>query len=219
MRSFVFFAPILREVPSIALIQQHHPTANMVGVAFSRQAKLKSLIANISEEVVLNGEDIKFDYQRIPALKDYVPYHQDIDLDSRLPKESPPTICPEDTNEDPFIIDKVIDKRFNKRKAQYEFLVSWVEYSDQTWVLPDNVPSEKVIEFDQDSCGEVLRKDKSDKPYRLREARKKTVKGDMINIYYCHTQIELSILAASSSIIMTPFRPFMMCLHEERLHI
>jgi len=33
----------------------------------------------------------------------------------------------------------------------------------------------KVIEFDQDSCGEVSRKDKPDKPYKLREARKKTV--------------------------------------------
>jgi len=45
------------------------------------------------------------------------------------------------------------------------------------------VPSEKVIEFDQDSCGEVLRKDKPDKPYRLREARKKTMKDDMIKTF------------------------------------
>jgi len=81
----------------------------------------KSLIANISEEVVLNDEDIKFNYQKIPVLKDYVTYHQDIDLDSRLPKENPPTICPEDTNEDPFIVDKDINKRFNERKVQYEF--------------------------------------------------------------------------------------------------
>ena len=106
---------------------------NSATSSYSRHGRSASLIADISEEVVLIDEDIKFDYQRIPALKGYVPYHQDIDLDSRLPKGSPPTVCPED----PFIVDKVIDKRFNKRKAQYEFLVSWVGYSDQTLELPD----------------------------------------------------------------------------------
>jgi len=69
-------------------------------------------------------------------------------------------------------------KRFNERKAQYEFLVSWVGCSDQTWELPGNVPLEKVIKFDQDSCGEVLRKDKT-----IKEARKKTVKDDMIKTF------------------------------------
>ena len=87
----------------------------------------KCLIANVDNEIVLEDEKIKFDHRKITALKEFVPFHDDIDIDARLPKQSATNTTTalvtniDNDESDPFIVNEVINKRFNAHKVQYEF--------------------------------------------------------------------------------------------------
>lgn len=78
----------------------------------------------------------------------YVPYHDDLDLHSRLTTPACNLQLEECSNEDPYIVEQVLDKRF--RSGQYEFLVKWVGYTkeDCTWELAYNIPEQKMTEFE-----------------------------------------------------------------------
>ena len=92
--------------------------------------KTRCLIANVNNEVVLENEKITLDHIKVPELKEYLQFHDDIDIDSRLPMQSTASattdLVDECNQSDPFIVDKIISKRFNSHKVQYEFLVSWI---------------------------------------------------------------------------------------------
>ena len=51
-------------------------------------------------------------------------------------------------SEDPFIVEKIIKKRFNSNETQYEYLVKWVGYteSENPWKLMENVPKDKLLQ-------------------------------------------------------------------------
>ena len=70
--------------------------------------------------------------------------HDDVDIESRLATTSEELDVNASNNDeddsDPFIVDNVLDKRFHRQRNQYEYLVSWVGYTDQTWELPSNIP-------------------------------------------------------------------------------
>ena len=141
------------------------------------------LIVNIDNEVFLNEENrtISFDHSKITDLQGYLPFHDDIDFEARLSKES--ASISEDAEQgdtDPFIVDKVINKRFNSQKSQYEFLVSWVGYTDETWELHDNIPDNKIDEYENRvNKKEVL----TDRPYGLRLTRKQMKKDGYIKTF------------------------------------
>ena len=62
--------------------------------------------------------------------------------------------------------------------VQYEFLVSWIGYSDQTWELSCNIPDNKIEEFERRDNQE-----ESKVPthlYGTRTKRKQTTKKDYI---------------------------------------
>ena len=102
----------------------------------------KLLIVNITNKAFLDEENrtIRFDHSKIADLQSYLPFHDDINFEAWLLKESASIAeDAEQADTDPFILDKVINKIFNSQKSQYEFLVSWVGYTDETWELPDNI--------------------------------------------------------------------------------
>ena len=59
-----------------------------------------------------------------------------------------PSACDEDHTDEPYIVEKVLQKRFHSHRNQYEFLVSWVGYTDTTWETADNVPLEKISQYE-----------------------------------------------------------------------
>ena len=146
---------------------------------------MKCLIANVNNEVSLDNDKISFDYSKVAELQEYLPFHDDADIDSRFPKQctaSATTDLVDDSNEsDPFIVDKIISKRFNSHKVQYEFLVSWVGYSDQTWELPCNIPDKKIEEYESRNNQEPHTVPSH--LYGTRTKRKQTTKKDYIKTF------------------------------------
>ena len=143
----------------------------------------KLLIVNVTNEVFLDEENrtISFDHSKIADLQGYLPFHDDIDFEARLPKES--ASIPEDAEQadaDPFIVDKIIKKRFNSQKSQYEFLVSWVGYTDETWELPENIPDNKIDEYENRDNEKGI---PTDRPYGLRLTRKQKKKDGYIKTF------------------------------------
>ena len=137
----------------------------------------KLLIACISTEASFHMENsvIKFRYEEVAALEEYMPYHEDADVVQRVEKLSESAdSCSENETADPYIVDKVLNKRFHAHRHQYEFLVSWVGYTDTTWELAENIPSIKISEYEKNSdhtksrCGRL---------------KKTTVKPDYIKTF------------------------------------
>lgn len=147
--------------------------------------KAKCLIANVNNEISLENEKITFDYTKVAGLQEYLPFHDDIDIDARLPKQctaSATTDMVDDPNEsDPFIVNQIINKRFNSYKGQYEFLVSWVGYSDQTWELPYNIPDKKIEEYESRNNQEP--QTVPSHSYGTRTKRKQSTKKDYIKTF------------------------------------
>ena len=130
---------------------------------------------------------IIFNYQNFVELVDFLPYHDDLDAERRLTiisEGSDVTADDEDNNDDdddPFIVERIIDKRFHGQRNQYEYLVRWVGcYTDQTWELPNNIP-DKLIEAYENST--VAARGGNDTQYSLWPFRKLTEKNDYIKTF------------------------------------
>lgn len=54
---------------------------------------------------------------------------------------------PEDS--DPYIVEKIVKKRHNTHREQYEYLVKWQGYvaAENTWELPSYIPSSILQAF------------------------------------------------------------------------
>ena len=54
-------------------------------------------------------------------------------------------------DEEPYHVEKVLEKRFHPQRQQYEFLVKWKGYIDDenTWELASNIPDKKLQDFEQ----------------------------------------------------------------------
>jgi len=82
----------------------------------------KYLLFDITNNVVYQEDEskISFDHAKLPGLNSYVPYHDDVDLETRLLANGSSPKCKDQDEEyvddsDPYIVDKVIKKRFLKR--------------------------------------------------------------------------------------------------------
>ena len=65
---------------------------------------------------------------------------------------------------DPYIVNEILEKRFHSIRNQYEFLVSWIGYSDTTWEIADNIPQEKIQEFERKANNSIPRSGRIQKP-------------------------------------------------------
>ena len=114
----------------------------------------KTLICCISKEKSFYFQKgvVKFNSKEVVALQDFLPYHDEADIDQRLVEFNyeltVPSACDEDHTDEPYIVEKVLQKRFHSHRNQYEFLVSWVGYTDTTWETADNVPLEKISQYE-----------------------------------------------------------------------
>ena len=132
----------------------------------------QTLITCISKDyqfVDSNGI-VKFNLENISELNGFSPYHGDIDVDKQLEELQTGIDEPGDedrgdeTNDDPFIVKEVLEKRFHGSRNQYEFLVSWIGYTDTTWELANNIPHNKILEFEKRSSIQESRSGRVRKP-------------------------------------------------------
>ena len=130
----------------------------------------KTLISRVSkgDHFVNNNATINFRLEEIPTLCDYIPYHGEVDVEKRIEEslqgDEQEEESSEETSQNPYIVNEILEKRFNGHRNQYEFLVSWIGYSDITWEVADNIPSEKIQEFERKSNSSVSRSGRVQKP-------------------------------------------------------
>jgi len=70
----------------------------------------------------------------------------------------------EEISQHPYIVNEILEEHFNGHRNQYEFLVSWIGYSEITWEVADNIPPEKIQEFERRSNSSVFRSGRVQKP-------------------------------------------------------
>ena len=133
----------------------------------------------------VNEGSVVFNYVVIPELTEYIPYHDDMDLEGRLSTTSEETDVSsanndDDENDDPFIMETILEKRFHRLRNQYEYLVSWVGYTDQTWELPSNIPPSLLEAYENRTTAS---RELNGTQYSLCSVRKLTEKSDYIRTF------------------------------------
>ena len=113
--------------------------------------------------------------------KEYEPFHEDVDIESRLPQEHANQHEDSNTSEedsDPYLVEKIVQKRF--RNNQCEYLVKWCGYSnsDNTWELPSNVPDSILTAFERTLTEPNTPRPR---PQGLRQSRKIIHRDDFIS--------------------------------------
>lgn len=105
-----------------------------------------TLHVNVTLSIDKQVEGIKFDHCKLPELSGYEPFHSEIDFASILSANAVPTQVKSPHTPDPYIVEKIVAKRFNSHKVQYEYLIKWVGYTskENTWELPTNIPSDTL---------------------------------------------------------------------------
>ena len=100
---------------------------------------------NVSDVISGPPHEKAFDHKSVPGLEDFRPYHDDLDLEVQSSRsthtlnysdnydnksESGPT-CNSSEDEDPYIVEKIVAKRYNSHKCQYEYRVEWLGYNSK----------------------------------------------------------------------------------------
>ena len=151
-----------------------------------RSALLKAtdiLLANVTTEITGDADNKYIDHTLFPDLTDYVPFHPQLDLTDRLTE--PPTDLEQDDSDDPFIVEKIVEKRYNSKKVQYEYLVKWIGYSstENTWELLTNIPDTILETYEQSLLSKASTSSNTDvrrSGLRDRATRKATNRPDFI---------------------------------------
>jgi len=146
----------------------------------------KYLLLDITKDISWEeGSDNKvlLYHTKVDSLSDYTPFHDNLNIETRY--DLAEDICSRDNDsvdEDPYIVEAVIDKWFHRHQNQYEFLVKWVGHSDTTWEISSIIPSNKIAEYEiAYNPTNAIRL--SNTPYDLRRSRQSTVKEDYIKTF------------------------------------
>lgn len=142
-----------------------------------------NLHINVSHLIVNTMEGVQLDHTGVTELIEYRPFYSDIDLQIQLPDHCT-TVDPDtdDSDTDPYIVETILDKRFNAHKSQYEYFIKWLGYDtkENTWELPSSIPDNKLQQYEQ----RLLSKDIESEPrkcgLRPRSSLKSTLKADFI---------------------------------------
>ena len=136
------------------------------------------LIVDVTQLVTVQFDsDIKFNYQDCDCLCGYFPYHEDVDIEGRQPNNTNEVEPQIDDNDDPYIVEKILERHFHHQRNQYEYLVQWMGYDDHTWEVPDNIPVRVLKQYENAS---YANRQPSNASYSLRPTRKLTAKDDFI---------------------------------------
>lgn len=150
------------------------------------------LHVNVSDVVSGLPDDKKFDHKSVAGLEDYRPYHADF-----VESKSTSTFSHPDDNsdcsdsdsvssisddEDPYIVEKIVAKRYNSHKCQYEYKVKWLGYDSKvnTWELPSNIPDKMLNDYEQSILTVANRSESRRSGLCPRSSLKSTVKDDFI---------------------------------------
>ena len=142
----------------------------------------RRLSLHLSKRVIWRSGEDSGNIQLSEIPKEYEPFHEELDIEGRLPQEHAIASQQEDNQgeeeNDPYLVEKIVQKRF--RNNQYEYLVKWYGYSDSenTWELPSNVPDSILSAFER-----TLAEPNTPRPRRqgLRQARKIIHRDDFIS--------------------------------------
>ena len=145
------------------------------------------LLQNVTSHTT-EGTDgnITVDTSNIDCLASYVPFTEDVDIQERLNLFNCPNVQPENTeSEDIYTVEKIVEKKFNNRLGQYEFLVKWKDYSSRfnTWELASNIPDSKLQDFEHAALQSKAQSQATETPQsglRNRETRRLRFHPDFI---------------------------------------
>lgn len=139
------------------------------------------LLCDVTDLVKATADGNHFDHTMSPMLIGYEPFHAELDLSLLTAADSEEDEG--DSEDEPYIVEKIVKKRFNGVKTQYEYLIKWLGYSskENTWELPSNIPQALLNEYEQS----LMDHSSSDEPPRRaglrdRSSRKLTKKPDFI---------------------------------------
>ena len=142
--------------------------------------KAKSLLADVTTLIDADSDHgILLDHKSVPTLISYEPFHDDADLQLLVPEEQPE---PQREEDEPYIVENIVKKRFNAQKTHYEYLVKWVGYcsDENTWELPSNIPLPILNEYEQKLLDHSSGKEPLRSGLRDRVSRKLTSRPDFI---------------------------------------
>ena len=141
--------------------------------------KANCLKCNVTEYITLQNDLISFNTEACADLIKHMPYHFYITLSDDAFTED--TIVADDDS-DEYIVEEVINTRFNVKEGRFEYQVKWKGYSHiyNTWELDSNIPSDMFNKFKE----EGLSGQKTAAPtagregLRSRSSRKTTFQSD-----------------------------------------
>ena len=138
----------------VLTIYSYNPSTNSYRVN-GRTALLKApsvLQTNVTEQVHCENEALTLAIDDLGALQGYVPFTNDINIESRLATSTPTEVPNPPPEDEEYVVENIVKKQFNTRLGQYEFLVKWRGYSAKhnTWELITNIPDAAVNKFEQD---------------------------------------------------------------------
>ena len=140
-----------------------------------------SLIKDVTSFVTATTKKIKLNLKSVLDMKDYVPYHADLDIQKRLPRDRTSLFNTACTIDEPYLVEKVVKKRFSNHQNQHEYLIKWQGYtsSENTWELPENIPANMLAEFEKQL---LAASSQTSEPRQsgLRQSRKVAHKSDYI---------------------------------------
>ena len=88
--------------------------------------KANCLKCNVTEYITLQNDLISFNTEACTDLIEYVPYHSDITLSDDAFTEDTKVA---DDDSDEYIVEEVINRRFNGKEGRFEYQVKWKGYS------------------------------------------------------------------------------------------
>ena len=108
-----------------------------------------------------------------------------MDLSSRIDISTSQAIPPDDSDStDPYIVEKILKKRYNSHKVQYEYFVKWQGYlpSENTWELPSNIPKSLLETYERSLLQKQCMVENEPRRHGLRDrsTRKVTERNDYI---------------------------------------
>ena len=119
-------------------------------------SKSSSLLhLTVNKFVSQSSGRVKFNYREVPTLEEYTPFSENVGIEGRIRlfcdiQDINNYSIENESDQDEYVVERIITKKFNNCTNQYEFLVKWKDYSDKfnTWELSSNIPDDKIVEFE-----------------------------------------------------------------------
>ena len=103
---------------------------------------------NVNKNISQSSGRVKFNYREVPTLEEYTLFSENVGIEGRIRlfcgiQDINSYSIENESDQDEYIVERIITKKFNNRTNQNEFLVKWKDCSDKfnTWELSSNIYS------------------------------------------------------------------------------